>query len=98
MNKSTYGNSLENVRSRIYFILVNNKIQLIKRTTNPRLKICSRTIKKAYHAGLAMKTLSIFLNSPLYVGFIELDISKLTIYIGIILNCVRLIQIHYSTV
>lgn len=84
MNNAVFGKTMENVRKRIDFELVNNDMTLDKLTAKPRYQSCK--IFNEDLVGVEMQKSKIMLNKPVSVGFCILELSKLLMY-----------DFHYNT-
>ena len=78
MVNSIYGKTLENLRNRINFRLVNNEKALFKYTIKPTHFI-HKIFAKKYTTIHEIK-LVLTLNTPVYVGFTVLELSKWLMY------------------
>ena len=78
MINSVYGKSMENLRKRISFRLVNNEKDFLKYTSRPT-HITHKIFGKNYAAIHEIKP-ALMLNKPIYVGFTVLDLSKWMMY------------------
>ena len=83
MNNSVFGKTMENLRKRISFKLVNNSKNYIRCISKPSF-ISQITFSKNFVAIHEIKSV-LTLNKPIYVGFSILDLSKLFMY-----------EIHYK--
>ena len=78
MNNSVFGKTMENLRKRISFKLVNNAKDYVKYISKPSFdsqKIVSKNFVSIHEIKPVLT-----LNKPIYVGFSILDLSKLLIY------------------
>ena len=78
MINSVYGKSMENLRKRISFRLVNNEKDFLKYTSRPT-HITHKIFGKDYAAIHEIKPV-LTLNKPIYVGFTILELSKWLMY------------------
>ena len=78
MNNSVYGKTMENVRKRCSFSIVNSKDKALKHISNPSFK----NIIKINDNFLIINKIKneVILNKPFYVGVAILDYSKLLMY------------------
>ena len=74
MTNSVYGKTIENLRKRISFRIVNNEKDFLKYTSRPT-HITHKIFGKNYAAIHQIKPV-LMLNKPIYVGFIVLELSK----------------------
>ena len=72
MNKSVYGKTMENVRNRINFRLINSEEQA-SRIRNTRIR---HTIFNKNIVGIHLCKQSVKLNKPVFIGQCVLDQSK----------------------
>ena len=77
-NNALYGKTVENVRRRLNFRLVNNKNDLLKYTSNP--SFTQSIIFSNELVGIKLRKDHITLNKPVYIGQAVLDLSKLEMY------------------
>jgi hypothetical protein len=78
MNNSVFGKTMENVRNRIDFRLINDekkRDKLVKKPTFESIKIYNEHL-----VGINMFKTKVVLNKPIYIGFAILDLSKLLMY------------------
>jgi len=75
MNNAAFGKTMENLRGRFNFELVNNERRLLKLTSRPNAKRAIRFNEDL--VGLEMGKTSLLLNKPIYLGAAILDLSKL---------------------
>ena len=78
MINSTYGKTMENLRTRINVRLVNNEKDFLK-YTNRASHITHKIVGKNYPALHEIKPV-LMLNKPIYVGFTVLELRKWLIY------------------
>jgi len=78
MNNSVFGKTMENIRNRINFTLVNNEKKMKKLTNKPTFK--DRVIFNENLVGVHMLKNKVELNKPIYVGCSVLDLSKTLMY------------------
>ena len=78
MISSVYSKSMENLRKRISFWLVNNEKDFLKYTSRPT-HITHKIFGKNYAAIHEIKPV-LTLNKPIYVGFTVLELSKWLMY------------------
>eukprot|EP00732_Lithocolla_globosa_P000147 Lithocolla_globosa_v1_NODE_30_length_9033_cov_22.154583.p1 type:complete len:645 gc:universal NODE_30_length_9033_cov_22.154583:4840-2906(-) len=78
MNNSVFGKTMENVRNRINFELVNDHLTMLEKTRKPTFKKRVRFNEKLY--GVHMMKTKVVLNKPIYVGATILDLSKYDMY------------------
>ena len=78
MINSVYGKTMENLRKRINFRLVNNEKGFWKYTSRPT-RITQKIFDKNYAAIHEIKPV-LTLNKPIYVGFVVLELSKWLMY------------------
>ena len=78
MINSTYGKTMENLRTRINVRLVNNEKDFLKYTNRPS-HITHKIVGKNYPALHEIKPV-LMLNKPIYVGFTVLELRKWLIY------------------
>lgn len=84
MNNAVFGKTMENVRNRSNLELVNDRRTLLKMVSRPHYK--AATIFRpddedgSFLVGVAMHTLSVKLDKPIYAGVSILDLSKLHMY------------------
>lgn len=76
MNNSVFGKTMENIRNRIVYKLVNNPKKFSRLTAKPSFKRAT-VITQDVLVGVEMDQDKIFLNKPVYVGATILDLSKL---------------------
>ena len=78
MNNAVFGKTMENVRNRINFHLVNNPKQMRRLVAKPNYR---RTVIFTEDlVGVQCLKTSIMLNKPIYVGFAILELSKVIMY------------------
>eukprot|EP00732_Lithocolla_globosa_P000150 Lithocolla_globosa_v1_NODE_30_length_9033_cov_22.154583.p4 type:complete len:270 gc:universal NODE_30_length_9033_cov_22.154583:5715-6524(+) len=77
MNNAVFGKTMENVRERINFVLVNDE-KKAKKLAKPTFK--KRTIFNEDLAGIHQHKIQVRLNKPLSVGVAILDLSKTLMY------------------
>ena len=75
---SAYGKTMENLRKRINFRIVNNEKGFLKYTSRPT-HITHNIFDKNYAAIHEIKPV-LTLNKPIYVGFTVLELSKWLMY------------------
>ena len=86
MMNSVFGKTMENIRKRIDFKLVNDSVSLQKWINKPFLKDISTYVKgtkddpENFLVGLHMSKPKIKLNMPIYTGQAILDTSKIEMY------------------
>ena len=78
MNNSVFGKTMENLRKRISFKLVNNAKDYVKYISKPSFD-SQKIVSKNFVSIHELKPV-LTLNKPIYVGFSILDLSKLLIY------------------
>ena len=78
MVNSIYGKSMENLRKRICFRLINNIKDYVRCVSQPNF-ISQKIFSKNFVAIHQIKPV-LTLNKPIYVGFSILDLSKLLMY------------------
>ena len=78
MINSVYGKTMENVRNRISFRLVNNEKEFLKYTSRPT-HIAHKTFAK-YYADIHDIKLFLTPSKPIYVRFTVLELSKWLMY------------------
>ena len=74
MINSVYGKTMDNLRERINFRLVNNETDFLKYTSRPT-HIIHKFFDKNYGAIYEIKPV-LTLNKPIYVGFTVLELTK----------------------
>ena len=77
-NNSVYGKTMENVRLRKKFELVNNPKRMAKLVNKPEFKDSIEINKNLF--GVSSETTSLLLDKPIIVGFSILELSKLLMY------------------
>ena len=75
---SAYGKTMENLRKRINFRIVNNEKGFLKYTSRPT-HITHNIFDENYAAIHEIKPV-LMLNKPIYVGFTVLELSKWLMY------------------
>lgn len=85
MNNAVFGKTMENVRKRVDYKLVNDRQPLKFQTSKPLYK--SHDIFNENLVGVSMTHSHVFLNKPIAIGFSILDLSKVLMY-----------DFHYNTV
>ena len=75
---SAYGKTMENLRKRINFRIVNNEKGFLKYTSRPT-HITRNIFDENYAAIHEIKPV-LMLNKPIYVGFTVLELSKWLMY------------------
>ena len=78
MNNSVFGKTMENVRNRENFNLINTKDELLRLTFKPTY--AGEKIFRDDLVGVQMKKTTVTLNKPIYIGQNILDQSKVTMY------------------
>jgi len=78
LNNSLFGKTMENVRGRKSFNLVNTKQKLIKQTSLPHF-LCAHKFNENLVLTEKMN-LQVKLDKPIYIGQAVLDLSKLIMY------------------
>ncbi|XP_073982716.1 uncharacterized protein [Rhodnius prolixus] len=77
-NNANFGKTMENVRKRMNFELVNNEKRLSKLIAKPNF--LDRKIYDENLVGVQMAKTKLYFNKPIYVGLSVLDISKTVLY------------------
>jgi len=75
MNNASFGKTMENIRNRCQFDLVNNERRLLKLISRPNAKRSIRYNEDLI--GIEMDKTRLLLNKPIYLGASVLDLSKL---------------------
>ena len=83
---NAFGKTLENVRKRLNFELVNNENRFQKLINDPMFD-GNPIFMNDNLCGVMRRKSSVFLDKPIIVGFCILDISKLLMY-----------DFHYNTI
>ena len=78
MNNSVFGKTMQNLRKRISVKLVNNAKDYVKYINKPSF-VSQEIFSKNFVALYEIKPI-LALNKPIYVGFINLDLSKYLMY------------------
>lgn len=79
MNNSVFGKTMENVRNRINFHLVNNEAKIERLTNKPNYRKPFIRYNENL-VGIQLDKIKVCLNKPVYVGLAILDNSKYTMY------------------
>ena len=77
-NNALYGKTVENVRRRLNFKLVNNVETLLKYSSNPSFTECVHFSENL--VGVKMRKELVTLNKPVFIGQAVLDLAKLEMY------------------
>ena len=77
MNNSVYGKTMQNVRKRCSFSIVNSEDKALKHISNPSFKNIIKINDNVLIIKIKNKAV---LNKPIYVGVEILDFSKLLMY------------------
>ncbi len=85
MNNAVFGKTMENVRNRIDFHIVNNERSAEKYTARPTYKYTKYFNENL--VGIELKKTEVVLDKPIIVGMSVLDLSKTLMY-----------QFHYKTI
>ena len=85
MNNATFGKTMENVRKRIRFELVNDETRFKKLVNDPTFD--NAIIMNDNLCGVMRKKASVKLDKPIAIGMCVLDLSKLLMY-----------DYHYNTI
>jgi hypothetical protein len=85
MNNAVFGKTLENVRQRIRFELVNDETRFQKIINDPTFDNC--IVMNESLCGMMRKKATVKLDKPICVGLAVLDLSKLLMY-----------NFHYNTI
>ena len=78
MNNAVFGKTMENIRNRVNVKLVSSEDQLRKLTAKPNYE--SRKIFNEKLVSVHLKTISLTMNKPVYLGMSILDLSKIIMY------------------
>ena len=86
MSKSVYGKTMDNLRKRINFRLIN-KAKNYKKYINKPSFVSQKIFRGSFFAIHEIKPV-LTLNKPIYVGFSILDLSKYLMY-DVHYNCIK---------
>ena len=78
MNNSVFGKTMENIRNKVDFKLVNDKKQAEKLSAKPNFYNCN--IFSEELVAVHMKKTKLVFNKPVYLGMCILDLSKTLMY------------------
>ena len=78
MNNAVFGKTMENIRNRVNVKLVSSGDQLKKEIAKPNYE--SRKIFNENLVSVHLKTISLTMNKPVYLGMSILDLSKIIMY------------------